>query len=286
MLIDWFTVGAQTLNFAVLVWLMKRFLYKPILDAIDARETKIAAELADADAKKAEAKKERDEFESKNNEFDQQRATLLSKATDDAKAEHTRLLDEARKAADAMNVKRQEMLKNEFKNLHESIYRSTQREVFSIARKALTDLAESSLEERMTDVFIRRLQSLDAPAKTELAAALKAVTSTPLLRSAFALPTAQRETIQQVLKQNFSTDIAIQFDTVPDLIGGIELSVSGKKVSWNIANYLAVLESSIASLLKDNGKGPDAKAIPHAEKTADQGTSVAEPKEIVAADDH
>ena len=39
MLIDWFTVGAQVLNFLILVWLMKRFLYKPVLDAIDARET-------------------------------------------------------------------------------------------------------------------------------------------------------------------------------------------------------------------------------------------------------
>ena len=61
MLIDWFTVGAQALNFLILVWLMKRFLYKPILAAIDAREKRIAAELADADAKKAEAQKERDD---------------------------------------------------------------------------------------------------------------------------------------------------------------------------------------------------------------------------------
>ena len=96
MLIDWFTVGAQALNFLILVWLMKRFLYKPILDAIDAREKRIAAELADADAKKAEAKKERDEFQHKNEEFDQQRAALLTKATDEAKAERQRLLDEAR----------------------------------------------------------------------------------------------------------------------------------------------------------------------------------------------
>ena len=55
MLIDWFTVGAQALNFLVLVWLLKRFLYKPILNAVDAREKRIAAELADADAKKAAA---------------------------------------------------------------------------------------------------------------------------------------------------------------------------------------------------------------------------------------
>ncbi len=96
MLIDWFTVGAQMLNFLILVWLMKRFLYKPILNAIDAREKLIAAELADAEAKKAEAQKERDEFQHKNEEFDQQRAALLKKATDEAKAERQRLLDEAR----------------------------------------------------------------------------------------------------------------------------------------------------------------------------------------------
>ena len=49
MLIDWFTVGAQALNFLILVWLMKRFLYKPILRAIDEREKRIASELADAE---------------------------------------------------------------------------------------------------------------------------------------------------------------------------------------------------------------------------------------------
>ena len=42
MLIDWFTVGAQVLNFLILVWLLKRFLYRPILHAIDAREQRIA----------------------------------------------------------------------------------------------------------------------------------------------------------------------------------------------------------------------------------------------------
>ena len=57
MLIDWFTVGAQALNFLILVWLMKRFLYKPILHAIDEREKRIATELANADKKKAKPRR-------------------------------------------------------------------------------------------------------------------------------------------------------------------------------------------------------------------------------------
>src|ERR1035438_4798524 len=125
MLIDWFTVGAQALNFLILVWLLKHFLYKPILNAIDTREKRIAKELADADAKKAEAQKEHDEFQHKNEEFDRQRAALLTKATEDAKAERQRLLDEARKAADAASAKRQESLRNDAQNLNQAIRRRT-----------------------------------------------------------------------------------------------------------------------------------------------------------------
>src|ERR1017187_9244135 len=126
MLIDWFTVAAQALNFLILVWLMKRFLYKPVLNAIDAREKRISTELANADAKKAEAQKEHDEFQQKNTEFDQQRAALLSKATGEAQAERQRLLDDARKAADAASSKRREALRRDAHNLNQAISRLTQ----------------------------------------------------------------------------------------------------------------------------------------------------------------
>src|SRR5580704_16579193 len=126
MLIDWFTVGAQALNFIILVWLMKRFLYKPILRAIDAREKMVAAELAEADKSRGEAQKERDEFRHKNEELDLQRAALVKKATDEAKAERQRLLDEARRVADALTAKRQETLRNDAKNLNGAIGRRMQ----------------------------------------------------------------------------------------------------------------------------------------------------------------
>ena len=102
MLINWFTVCAQAINFLILVWLLKRFLYKPILNAIDERERGIATQLADAEAKKAEAQRDRDDFQHKNEAFDKERAALLKKATDVAGAERQRLLDEAKKDADAL----------------------------------------------------------------------------------------------------------------------------------------------------------------------------------------
>src|ERR1700689_4724793 len=167
--IDWFTVAAQAINFLILVWLLKRFLYKPILHAIDERERGIAAQLAQAEAKKAESQKERDDFQHKNEAFDQERAALLKKATDEAKAERQRLLDEARKDADSLRAKRQEALRNEQRNLNQEVTRRTQKEVFAIARKTLSDLASIGLEERMSEVFIQRLRALTGTPKEQLA---------------------------------------------------------------------------------------------------------------------
>ena len=264
MLIDWFTVGAQVLNFLILVWLMKRFLYKPILNAIDAREKRIAKELSDADAKKAEAQKERDEFQQKNEEFDQQRAALLSKATDEAKIERERLLDEARKAADALSAKRQESLTNDARNLNQAITRRTQDEVFAIARKALTDLATTSLEERMSEVFTRRLRELNGESKHGLAESLKSASEPALVRSAFELPTEQRAAIQKTLNETFSADINLRFETAPDLVSGIEITTNGQKVAWSIADYLASLENGVGELVKakTEPKPVEAKPVP------------------------
>ncbi len=251
MLIDWFTVGAQALNFIILVWLLKRFLYKPILNAVDAREKRIAAELADADAKKAEAQKERDEFQRKNKEFEQQRAALLSRATDEANAERQRLLDAARRAADALSAKRQEALRSDANNLNQAIRSRAEHEVFAIARKALTDLAGASLEERMGEVFIHRLRALDGEAKEGLGAALKTASEPALLRSAFDLPSEQRAAIQKALNETFSAEVHVRFETVPDLVSGVELTTNGQKIAWSIADYLMSLEKGVGELLKE-----------------------------------
>ena len=259
MLIDWFTVGAQALNFLILVWLLKRLLYKPILDAIDAREKRIALALADADARKAEAQKERDEFQHKNEEFDQQRAALLSQAVDEAKAERQRLLGEARQAADALIAKRQEAFRNDAHSLSQAISRRTQQEVFAITRRTLADLATTSLEERLGEVFIRRLREMDSHAKEGLGEALKATSAPALVRSAFEMPAKQRAAIQNALNETFATEIHVRFETAPALIGGIELTTNGQKVAWSIADYLASLEKGVDELLKEKEK-PEAKA--------------------------
>lgn len=247
--IDWFTVSAQVVNFLILVWLLKRFLYKPILDAIDAREERIAAELAGADAKQAEAQKERDEFRQKNEAFDDQRAGLLTVATDEVSAERKRLLDAARAAADAASAQRRDALNREQQSLNDEISRRTREEVFAVARKTLTDLAGASLEARMCDVFTRRLRGLNGEAKALFAKGLTA-SGPALVRSAFELQTEQQEAIRVALGETFSVEADVRFETTPDVICGIELTANGRKVAWSITDYLGSLSQSVGELLR------------------------------------
>lgn len=254
MLIDWFTVIAQVVNFLILVWLLKHFLYRPILNAIDARENKIAKELADADAKKAEAQKQRDDFQNKNDEFDKQHNARMNAVVEEAKTQRAQLLDTARQEADDLRAKLHEALSSEQRNLNDAITRRARDEVFAIARKALTDLAGITLEERMTAIFLQRLRALDATVMAELISVFAASTHPLLIRTAFTLPADQCAAIETVIKEMLGQEKPLEFKTTPDLVSGIEISVDGQKIAWSIADYLASLVTSIDELLKTKTK--------------------------------
>ena len=251
MLIDWFTVAAQTLNFLVLVWLLKHFLYKPVLDAIDARERGIAVKLAEAAQKLATADQARAALAQKSSSFDDERAALLSQATSAAQAERERLLAQARTAADALRQQRQQALQSEMKDLSEQIVGRARHEVFVIVRKTLTDLAGATLEERMTVTFMKRLRALPSDAKAALNAALKTDGGPAMVRSAFALAPPERATLRQGIEEYFGTPVSIEFELAPRLVSGIEFRTNGYKLAWTIDDYLATLETSVADAARN-----------------------------------
>jgi F-type H+-transporting ATPase subunit b len=231
------------------VWLLQHFLYKPILNAIDAREKRIAAELADADTKRAEAQKERTDFEGKNRTFDEQRGALLLKATDEAKAERERLIDQAKKDAESLRVTQADALRGDQIRMASEITLLAEKEVFAIARKALTDLATVSLEERVGEVFTRRLRELDPKTKGLLGDALKKSPQPALVRSAFDLPADQKAAIQNAFNETFSAVVRIKFEDSQDVVCGIELTANGQKVAWSIASYLTELSKKVSDLV-------------------------------------
>jgi F-type H+-transporting ATPase subunit b len=252
MLIDWFTVVAQIVNFLILVWLLKRFLYRPILDAIDARELLIANTLADAEKKQSQAEQKQALFSQKNNDFDLQHSALLESAIEQAEQEKQRLISQAREASETLRSEQQASLARDQKSLHIELGRKTQAEIFAISRQTLRDLADSDIEEQILKVFITRLSELDNDQKKVLSAAISTNSKAIRVRSAFALNGQQKQQLSDAISEQFSNSLKINFDTSPDVISGIELTISGQKLAWSMAHYIDELEKHLQQLVQES----------------------------------
>jgi F-type H+-transporting ATPase subunit b len=243
MLIDWFTVGAQALNFLVLMWLLKRFLYQPILTAIDARETRIAAALADAELQKAEAKIMRDEFTDKNEQIAAERTALLAKAVLDADLEGARMLDAARREAAALELKQRQALAGDAAEQAGRLREMTIHAVFDTARRALADLASVDVEAQLAAAFSTRLRAVPTEAKAAFGAAFQAAGGNADVQSRFPLTDTDKASIRNAVGDTFAMRATLRFDTSPESICGIELSAGGQKLSWSVDDYLDTLEA-------------------------------------------
>ena len=259
MQINWFTVMAQIINFLILVWLLKKFLYKPILKAVDDREKKIASQVEDANHLKAEAEKEQEDFAKKNTDFDQQKKELMDKAIADADMQRQKLIDEAKDDASKLSNKLEEALKEKQQMEKIEYAQKIQKQVFSITRKALTEIASLSLEEQSIETFIKRLNLLKGDEKKKFIESFKSNANTILVRSAFDIPINQQNNISNAVEAVLETKTSLQFKTAPNIVSGIELSSNGYKLDWSLSAYLNSLEKNISETMKEKTKGEQEK---------------------------
>lgn len=246
MLIDWFTVIAQAVNFLILVWLMKHFLYKPVLAAIDEREKKIAAELASAAAKVAAASKEGADFQKKNQELADNRAALIKNATDEANTERDRLIEEAKKTAVCLVDKSRESLRLEVESQMQIVRKRIENEVYSISKRALKDLSGAEIDERILNVFLQRLKNLSADEKKNLSTALDTPKSIPTFRTSMILTSAQKALLTSALHEILPAAESPKFEVSGSMIGGIELVTEGQKIAWSISDYVSSLQTTLS----------------------------------------
>jgi F-type H+-transporting ATPase subunit b len=254
MLIDWFTVAAQVVNFLILVWLLKRFLYRPILSAIDAREKSIAAQIAQAAAERSKAQAERSSYEAKNRELAAERERLLAAARKAAEEERGALLQQAR----TENAQLRERLNAELLEHREEMTRAIgaqlESDLLETARRLVVDLSDRPLEEAILNVFVRRLHALsDADRERlarDLAGSAGGVGTAVTLRTAFEASAEQRAAVDSALKQIVPTVGVTRYERAPELIGGVELEANGHRLSWSMESYLDALREKVDGALK------------------------------------
>lgn len=249
MLLDWFTVVAQIINFLVLVGLLKYFLYGPIIRAMDQREAKIASRLEEAAQKEQEAEQELESYQRKNQELEEQRGKMLAQAQEEAEARRKELMLRARTEVEQTRTRWLKAIQREKAAFLQELRHQAGRQVYDIARRALADLARADLEKQIVQVFLERLRKLDPEQRQALVQSLQPDKGV-LVTSAFEVSEKTRRNINQIIK-GFSKDtITVQYQTAPEVILGIELKTPSHKIAWSLENYLESLEAHLQETLE------------------------------------
>src|ERR1700685_960422 len=99
MTIDWWTLGIQTVNVAVLVWLLQRFFWRPVAAMIEQRRDATRRVMAEGEAAKAQATAAVGEIAATKAGFAKEREAILAAAHADAETTRAALLADARQQA-------------------------------------------------------------------------------------------------------------------------------------------------------------------------------------------
>ena len=243
---DWSTFALQTVNFVILVWLLQRFLYKPVLRMVDARRAQVDRERAEVDAAKAAAKQELATIAAEREAMTAERAAMLKAAATQAEAAAS-----ARRAAAEHEAA--QLLDAARKTIGEE-----RSQAFAEARRMASDLAAG--------LATRVLATVPAPLR--IAASLEQVE-----RLLAALPDAERDGLarqvadggalrvrtaaplspsdaaawRSALQRRLGASVAVVFDVDPELLAGADLHFPNAvlRLSWRSA--LDALGAELAS---------------------------------------
>jgi F-type H+-transporting ATPase subunit b len=268
MLIDWVTVLAQTLNFLILVGLMQRYLFKPVLKALDEREKQVGARLDEAAARKTEAETIIAEFQAKTTVLEEQRTEAMNQVQREVAEERQRLLDETRNAVDALRTTLEQSYRTEAQEFLSQVAGQVQSEAYAQASVILKHLANEDLESRVVSVFLDRMMDLPRTEQEQFTHALRTAKSIVIVKSAFELDLEARASIRRAIETYRGATASIDFRINTDVVCGIELFVDGQKFVWTFADTLSAFEGRMRELLLgstrfENVSNPKGLALEH-----------------------
>lgn len=249
MLIDWFTVGAQVVNFLVLVVVLKVVLFDRVVEAMDRRQEAIAARIRAAEDREADASAEADAYRSRRRELDEDAARRLEGVEAEAAARRRQLLGEARADVEELRSRWEEALRRDRAELLDEIRRRTGEQACAVGRRVLADLADAELEARLIRVALRRLEG-GADRLKPLAERDGAGSGPVVVRTAFPLAVDQADLVRDAVAAHLGCDRwDVAFARDPELVCGLEIRLGGWSVGWSVDAYLDAVVDELDGLL-------------------------------------
>jgi len=251
--IDWFVFFCQIVNFLLLLFLLKKFLYGRIMGAMAAREAKITATFVDAEQARDAAKESAEQFEKRLRDLDAQYEAAMNRARDDAEAHRKELMDKAREEVDLLHARWVETLKSERDAFLAELRRLAGTQIYAITRQVLKDLADVELEQRIVEILMERIQTMDEEERGKFRDSLTEG-GTITVQSAFDIPADEQKKLDDVIRRYINGDIQVVFEKSDNVMTGYELKTDGHMIAWSIKDYLDSLEEKFYHALYEEAQ--------------------------------
>jgi F-type H+-transporting ATPase subunit b len=245
--LDWSTFLLELVNFLILLWILKRFLYAPIKAAIEARRERVESALAEANARRAEAERMRQDYEARLDAWQQERARARVALDQELAAERARRIEALQTELRAQRDKAAILDERRGREARRQGEEAALALAAGFGSRLLVRLADPSLEARMVDMVIEDLPRLSNGHREALAAtaAAGADPATVRIQSAYPLNEAQRADLEAALCQAAGRDdLRYDFDRDPDLVAGLQIDAGPLVMRANLRDELRFFAES------------------------------------------
>lgn len=250
MQIEWWTLALQAINFIVLVWLLHRFLYKPVKAVIEKRRQFSERAFAEAAEAKEKAAAAEANLEADRAALAEERRALIAKVHEEMSAERDKILAGARRDADRLLEDARKAIEDERRRTEEDIRDRLAALAVELARTLLRETGAGSVDEAALDRICRQVEAMPDAERARLAAdlgrggAIAVATAAPLEAKA---RTKWQERIAGLLPLGDDAEgrPELRFETDPTLVGGAELRLPHTVVKFTWADLLAKAETEL-----------------------------------------
>ena len=250
MSVDFTTMLAQIVNFTILAWALYKFLYKPLLVAIDKREKYIAGEVQNAENLAMDAEKKLEDLNKRYLNIDNERTQILNEAREEADKLRKQLEQEVHAEMLEKRLIWQQELDREKALLTNEFRQAVVSNFLEFARKAFKSMADETLQDRFISVFRRKLEEL--PRKDKKLLSADAEDAVVHISTSEELTPQAQETLKEMLVDILDIENPkLTFTVNSHLLCGIEFSVNGNVVFWSLDDYLNSFTTKMQDALEN-----------------------------------
>lgn len=244
MTFDWFTLVAQLVNFAILLVLLRLFLYQPIQNVIAQREERIMAVQAEAASAREEARAAVDSVRREREALEEELRQRRAEAARDSELERERRLGLVEQELSEARAAAERALERDRSELVTELTQRTSQLVVGELRRALTQLADTQLETETVAVMRRRVSELD---DATLAALREAATGDEVIvTTAFPVTSELKAELTAVVSELAVAAITPRFEVDKNLIFGATIRFGPYRVGWEAEGFAHDLERALA----------------------------------------